>query len=194
MALIPFDAERTAAALYELCVALRVATGEPPDWSEARVAIERLQHLLPAEPHLADCDWATRKLLGYLAALVGKFQRRRHGSISVELRRELLLYEEQLHIIAGRDQHPPAGSTELPILSQAASIAYEVLLDQPPHRGLTGPELLLLMDERGCPSDQSTLTSRIVPELKPYGIENAPRKGYRIPPSKRPPRNAADAR
>jgi len=85
---------------------------------------------------------------------------------------------------------PPAegekSPADKPILSGAAAAAYEILLEQPPYRGLTGPELLLAMDERGCPTDQSSLTSRIIPELRPYGVENVPRKGYRIPTGRRP--------
>jgi len=81
---------------------------------------------------------------------------------------------------------------DLPILSEAAACVYEILLAQPPHRGLTGPELLKKMDAKECCIDQSSLTGRIIPALKPYGVENAPRKGYRIPASKRPNRNVAD--
>lgn len=79
-----------------------------------------------------------------------------------------------------------ATPADLPILTETASAAYEILLQQPTYRGLTGTQLLELMDKKGYPSDQSTLTGRIVPELKPYGIENTRRKGYRIPASKRP--------
>lgn len=77
---------------------------------------------------------------------------------------------------------------DLPILSEAASAAYEILLQQEPYRGLTGTELLSMMAERSphCVPGQSALTTRIIPELEPYGVENAPRKGYRIPQSRRP--------
>ncbi len=75
---------------------------------------------------------------------------------------------------------------DLPVLSDSAAIAYEILLELEPYKGLKGTELLQVMDNRGYPTDQSSLTSRIIPELKPYGVENVPRKGYRIPESKRP--------
>ena len=75
---------------------------------------------------------------------------------------------------------------DLPVLSDSAAIAYEILLELEPYKGLKGTELLQVMDNRGYPTDQSSLTSRIIPELKLYGVENVPRKGYRIPESKRP--------
>ncbi len=80
-----------------------------------------------------------------------------------------------------------AGVTpDKPVLSKNAAAVYEFLLEQPPHRGFTGPILLDELHKRGHFFSQSDLTSRIVPELGPYGIENAPRKGYRIPPTERP--------
>lgn len=78
------------------------------------------------------------------------------------------------------------GDGDLPVLSPAAATAYEVLLELPSHRGLVGPELVTALKSKGVHIEQSTLTSRIVPELKAYGLETAPRKGYRIPASKRP--------
>jgi uncharacterized protein YcaQ len=75
---------------------------------------------------------------------------------------------------------------EKPVLSEAASVAYEIILELPLHRALTGTNLLKMMDKHDCPTDQSSLTSRIIPELKLYGVVNTPRKGYHIPASKRP--------
>ncbi len=78
------------------------------------------------------------------------------------------------------------GEADLPILSPKASAVYEILLAQPTHRGLTGPMILDALQKTNLYIDESALTSRYIPELKPYGIENAPRKGYRIPADKRP--------
>lgn len=91
-------------------------------------------------------------------------------------------------IVEPRDDDKPAThpSSDLPVLSPAAAAVYEILLEVPPHRGMTGPKLLDALEKRGVYTEQSTLTSRIIPELKAYGVEGVPRKGYRIPLSKRP--------
>jgi len=86
---------------------------------------------------------------------------------------------------------PPGGKKgddgpALPILSDAAAGVYEILIAQPFYQGMTGPQLLDALLARGINIEQSTLTSRIIPELEPYGVENAPRKGYRIPENRRP--------
>lgn len=73
-----------------------------------------------------------------------------------------------------------------PALSEHAAAVYDVLIALPVHRALTGPKILNALKRRSIYVEQSTLTSRIIPELKPYGIENAPRKGYRIRPDNRP--------
>jgi hypothetical protein len=78
-----------------------------------------------------------------------------------------------------------------PILSCPAAVAYEILLELPPYCGLICTELLAEMDKRNEPTQQSSLTGRIIPELKPYGVENVPRKGYRIPASKRSSQDVA---
>jgi len=75
-----------------------------------------------------------------------------------------------------------------PALSAHAAAVYEILLEQPTYRSMTGPELIKALENRNIFTEQSTLTSRIVPELKPYGVENKPRIGYRIPEEKRPSR------
>lgn len=73
-------------------------------------------------------------------------------------------------------------------LGHSAAAVYEELLKLPVHRGLTGPDLLDALSKRDPPVliDQSTLTSRLVPELRPYGIENKPRVGYYIRSDARP--------
>lgn len=50
----------------------------------------------------------------------------------------------------------------------------------------TNAKRLKTLKRQGIHTETSTLTSRIIPELKPFGIESSPRKGYRIPKSKRP--------
>jgi len=72
---------------------------------------------------------------------------------------------------------------ELPALSPAAAAVLEILLELPSYRGLTGPKILDALSARNPPIhiDQSTLTTRVIPELKAYGIENQRRIGYRIP-------------
>jgi len=87
---------------------------------------------------------------------------------------------------------PPATTAEavpadLPILSEKASAVLEILLALPSYRGMTGRQILLALDRLEPPIhiDQTTLTKRVIPELKPYGIENKPKIGYRIPESRR---------
>jgi hypothetical protein len=74
----------------------------------------------------------------------------------------------------------------LPPLSDNAATAYEILLELPLYRALTAPRMIEKLREKGVHISQSDFTSRIVPELKAYGIDNAPRKGYFIPTSRRP--------
>lgn len=76
-------------------------------------------------------------------------------------------------------------------LSEKANKVYAILLALPPERGLIGKALLEKLDGQGVFIDHSTLTSRIIPELRPYGVMNKPRIGYYIPPEHRP---RADAR
>ncbi len=51
---------------------------------------------------------------------------------------------------------------------------------------MTGPEILDALVEQDVIIDQSTLTQKIIPELKPYGLRNKPRVGYHIPAAERP--------
>ena len=77
---------------------------------------------------------------------------------------------------------PPAETRRiLPVLRKKAGKVYDLLRALEPHEALTGPQILAELAKMNVFMDQTTLTSRIIPELKPYGIENAPRKGYRIP-------------
>lgn len=89
-------------------------------------------------------------------------------------------------------RHSPSGGTnevtrpnDRPALSENATAVYEILLALPTYQAMTGARLLDALHKRDVYIEQSTLTSRIIPELKPYGIENCQRKGYRIPLSKR---------
>jgi hypothetical protein len=81
-----------------------------------------------------------------------------------------------------------AGQACLPTLSANAAAVYEILLALPDYRGLQGPKIVQrLKAERGISISEEGLRSRLIPELKPYGIENTPRIGYRISPDHRPP-------
>lgn len=84
--------------------------------------------------------------------------------------------------------NPPAPKIDGPILSDHASAIYELLLSLPPHAGMTGPKILEVSAKKGIIIDDGALTSRYLPELKPYGLENKKRIGYRIPESRRPRR------
>ncbi|MBI1370840.1 MAG: hypothetical protein GC162_19575 [Planctomycetes bacterium] len=86
-------------------------------------------------------------------------------------------------IAAGRPVRP---IVDRPILTASAAAVYELLLEYPPHRGLTSTEILDLLSDRGFRLDASTLRGRVIKELGPYGIENRRNAGYRIPASRRP--------
>ena len=89
--------------------------------------------------------------------------------------------------MTGRDSDPPGDTpTDLPPLSENAVKVREILLGLPPDQALTGPKLLDVLATQDVFIDQGTLTKRIIPELKPYGVQNKPRVGYYIPASKRP--------
>lgn len=77
----------------------------------------------------------------------------------------------------------------LPALSKKAAAVYDILIVLPPHRAMTGRDLVDELRKKRICIAQSTLTSRIIPELKPYGVENARRKGYRILEKKLPSRH-----
>lgn len=74
-----------------------------------------------------------------------------------------------------KDDHP--GSEPL---TPSARAVLELLGELPPNAALTGPEILTALDNKKPPIllDQSTLTSRIIPALKPHGVKNKPRVGY----------------
>jgi len=69
-------------------------------------------------------------------------------------------------------------------LSAKACAVLELLKALPAHRGMTGPEILDALMKRNPPMlcDQSTLTRRIIPKLKPYGVKNKRGAGYYIDP------------
>jgi hypothetical protein len=67
-----------------------------------------------------------------------------------------------------------------PKLTPAAAMAYEILKGLPEHKGLTSPMLIVEMDKKGHIADQSTLTTHILPQLRPYGLRNERRRGYYI--------------
>lgn len=75
---------------------------------------------------------------------------------------------------------PPA--VQLPPLSPKAAAVRKVLLGLPPDGAMPGPKLLRALGDQTprVTLSESELTSRIVPELKPWGIENKPRVGYYI--------------
>ena len=82
---------------------------------------------------------------------------------------------------------PAIGSqSDLPMLSTKAAKTRELLLEQPDHSGLTAPQIVDALHKRGVYTDDSTLRSRILPKLKPYGLDHTKRIGYRIRPSARP--------
>lgn len=79
------------------------------------------------------------------------------------------------------------GAEDLPPLTPSAAAVYEMLLSLPAHRAMMGPQILdKLSQEHTIEIDQSTLTGRIIPALKPYGVEGVHKVGYRVKPSRRP--------
>ncbi len=76
----------------------------------------------------------------------------------------------------------------LPPLTDKAAAVYELLLALPAYRAMTGPQIVKALTTKGVPTDQSTLTTHILPQLVPYGLERVPRIGYRMPPDQRPTR------
>jgi len=85
---------------------------------------------------------------------------------------------------------PDEPTIESPLLlSGTAAAVYELLLELPEHRGLTGCEIVDMLRERGTLTDQGTLTRHYIPKLKKsYGVVNIRGMGYFIPPDKRPSR------
>jgi hypothetical protein len=77
-------------------------------------------------------------------------------------------------------------------LSPAALVVREILLSLPPERAMTGKQIVDEVNRRASRSPngtwllQQTLTTRIVPALKPYGLRNAARIGYFFPMECRP--------
>ena len=76
-------------------------------------------------------------------------------------------------------------STE-PLTDKAAAVL-ELLKALPADRGMKGPDILAALEERKPRMifDQSTLTKRVIPQLKRYGVTNRRGVGYYIDPSMR---------
>ena len=89
---------------------------------------------------------------------------------------------------ASRGNKPiESNGADPPPLSKHASAIYEMLCELPGHRAMLGREIIdAIYKKLNILIDESTLTGRLIPELKPYGVENKHRIGYRIPPRKRP--------
>ena len=68
-------------------------------------------------------------------------------------------------------------------LTKKAAAVLDLLNTIPPNRGMTGAEILAALDKKDMIFDQSTLTKRIIPELRPYGVRNRRGVGYYIDPS-----------
>jgi hypothetical protein len=63
-------------------------------------------------------------------------------------------------------------------LSYKAAAVLTLLENLPVGRALTGKKILGELDKQNIFIDQGTLTKRIIPALKPYGVKNKPRIGY----------------
>ena len=74
-------------------------------------------------------------------------------------------------------------------LSPTAAAILDALLALPEHRGMTGPEILDHLSQLpdAINTDESTLTSRYIPELRMYGVKNRKKVGYYIPLQARHP-------
>jgi len=86
----------------------------------------------------------------------------------------------------------PDESRSPPPLTDRAAAVYELLKALPPHRGMKGPAILDGLGKQDMLCDQSTLTKRIIPALRRYGVVNKPGVGYYIDPSKRRKDSAAN--
>lgn len=77
------------------------------------------------------------------------------------------------------------GQSVIPLTRKAAAV-FNLLKKLPADRGMTGDEILDALNDQDPPvlMDQSTLTVRIIPELKAKGVRNRRGVGYYIDPSK----------
>ena len=68
-------------------------------------------------------------------------------------------------------------------------LVYELLLNLPEHRAMTGPAICdVIHSEHSILLDESTLRKAIIPVLtRHYGVEHRPKIGYRVRPDRRPP-------
>jgi hypothetical protein len=71
-------------------------------------------------------------------------------------------------------------------LPENAALVLEILQTLPPHRAMTGPQILDALAKRNAPLylDESTLTRRVIPALAAYHVKNKPRVGYYIAKSR----------
>ena len=104
----------------------------------------------------------------------------------------MVVYDVCRKLLADRPVDPDvvealANRFPLPTLSKKAAVALEILRNLPPEQALTGPRLIDALSDHddGVDTDQATLTGRIIPALRPYGVENIPRLGYRVAPHRR---------
>lgn len=65
-------------------------------------------------------------------------------------------------------------------LSGNAAATYEILMALPSHCALTAPKLIDALGEQDIHISESILTTRVIPELKDWGVRNKPRIGYHI--------------
>ncbi len=66
-------------------------------------------------------------------------------------------------------------------LSENAAAVYELLQALPPHKAMTGRDILTALEtQKNIITDQSTITKSIIPALRPYGVKNKRGAGYYI--------------
>jgi hypothetical protein len=66
-------------------------------------------------------------------------------------------------------------------LSKNAEIVYDILVELPPHKALTVPEILDIVNEKHEKAwDEKELYERVFPQLRQWGLKNKPRIGYWI--------------
>jgi len=66
-------------------------------------------------------------------------------------------------------------------LSKNAEIVYDLLVKLPPHKALTVPEILDIVNEKHEKAwDEKELYERVFPQLRQWGLNNKPRIGYWI--------------
>ena len=99
-----------------------------------------------------------------------------------------LLNEIGAHAAAARDAAIAEARRRLPVesmvkhdpLSARARAVLQHLESLPVNTAITGPEIVEWLNEQGDLISESTLTSRVIPELKRFGVKNKRRIGYFI--------------